>query len=208
VTALTGAIGCTAVTAWNALTGGKGLTAGDTVLTLGSGAGSLFAIQFAKLCGARVIATTSSAAKATRLAALGADDVIDYRACPEWPDEVRRQTAGRGVDNVVEVGGLGTIERSLRSVAVGGEIAWVGLLADGAPAIDARAIYKAFASHRIIAIGSRAQFLAMNRAIAVNRLRPPVIDRVFAFDEAPAAFTYYAAGHNFGKVVIRVGRQS
>jgi NADPH:quinone reductase-like Zn-dependent oxidoreductase len=194
---------CAAVTAWNALTGGRGLAAGETVLTLGSGGVSLFALQFAKAFGARVIATTSSDEKAERLRALGADEVIDYRATPAWHERVHALTGGRGADHVIEVAGM--LEQSIRSVAVGGEIAFVGLLgADGDPArIDPRLLFGASAVVRPIAVGSRTQFMAMNRAIEVNRLRP-VVDRVFAFDDAVDAYRYYEAAQPLGKVVITV----
>ncbi|HKA88234.1 MAG TPA: NAD(P)-dependent alcohol dehydrogenase [Haliangiales bacterium] len=194
---------CAGVTAWNALTGGKPLRAGEIVLTIGSGGVSLFALQLAKLSGARVIATTSSDDKAARLASLGADDVINYRAAPDWPAEVSRLTGGRGVDHIVEVGGAESLEKSFRSIALGGEIAWVGTLGAGAPVVNLGGIFNAVASLRAVAVGSRAQFVAMTRAIAAHRMRP-VVDRVFSFDEAPAAFAYYAAGKAFGKVVIKV----
>jgi NADPH:quinone reductase-like Zn-dependent oxidoreductase len=195
---------CAAVTAWNALTGGRPLQAGESVLTLGSGGVSLFALQFAKLFGARVIATTSSEEKATQLKSLGAEEVINYRTTPDWHVEVRRLTGGRGVNHIVEVGGRGTLEKSFKSIAVGGEIGWVGRLADGAPTIDLNVIFNALAILRIVAVGSRAQFIAMCRAIAVNRMKP-IIDRIFPFDDAHAAFSYYKAGKYFGKVVIKIG---
>ncbi len=198
------ALPCAAVTAWNALAGGQALQAGETVLTLGSGGVSLFAIQLARTAGARVIATTSSAGKAERLRSLGAEEVIDYRAVPGWHEEVRRLTGGQGVDHVVEVGGPGTLERSFQSVALGGEIAWVGWLAGSSAAVDLTGFARSVGILRRVAVGSRAQFLAMNRAIAAHRLRP-VVDRVFPFDQAPAAFAYYASGGGFGKVIIAVG---
>lgn len=194
---------CAAVTAWNALTGGRPLRAGESVLTLGSGGVSLFALQFAKMFGAYVVATTSTDEKAARLRSLGADHVVDYRSSPDWPAEVRRATGGRGADHVVEVGGPATLEQSFRATAVGGEVAWVGSLAQGSPAVDVTALFNAAASLRAVAAGSRAQLVAMTRAIPVHRARP-VIDRVFPFDEVPAALAYYAAGKAFGKVVIRV----
>ncbi|MGP3956906.1 zinc-dependent alcohol dehydrogenase family protein [Nonomuraea sp. 3N208] len=192
---------CAAVTAWNALTGdGIGLRAGETVVTQGSGGVSLFALQFAKALGARVIATTSSPAKARRLAELGADEVIDYRATPDWPAEVLELTGGRGADRVVDVAGL--LEQSLKAVMIGGHVACVGFVSDTAAPIDPRVLFASGATVRAVAVGSRAQFLAMNRAIEVNRIRP-VIDRVFTFDEAPDACRYYASGEAVGKVVIR-----
>jgi len=191
---------CAAVTAWNALTGGRPLQAGETVLTLGSGGVSLFALQFAKLFGARVIATTSSDEKAKRLKDLGADDVINYRATPDWHLKARELTGGRGVDQVVEIGGA-TLEQSLKATAIGGQVDFIGMLADGAPKIDLNVLYNSIATVRVVAAGSRAQLIAMNRAIAVNRLRP-VIDRVFPFDKLVDAFHYYESTHPFGKVVI------
>jgi NADPH:quinone reductase-like Zn-dependent oxidoreductase len=193
---------CAGVTAWHALTGGRPPVPGDTVLTLGSGGVSLFALQFAKLYGARVIATTSSDEKAKQLTALGANEVVNYRATPDWHTAVRKLTGGRGVDYVIEVGGAGTLQNSLKSVAVQGQISWVGVLAQGEPAISLAALRSAFATLQFVAVGSRAQFIAMNRAIEVNRLKP-VIDRVFPFEEAVEAFRYYQAGQFFGKIVIK-----
>jgi len=195
---------CAGVTAWHALTGGRPPVPGDTVLTLGSGGVSLFALQFAKLYGARVIATTSKDEKAKQLKALGADEVINYREIPDWHTAVRKLTGGRGVDYVIEVGGAGTLPNSLKSVAVQGQVSWVGVLAQGEPMISLAALRSAFATLQFIAVGSRAQFVAMNRAIEANRLKP-VIDRVFPFDEAVDAYRYYQAGQFFGKIVIRHG---
>jgi NADPH:quinone reductase-like Zn-dependent oxidoreductase len=173
------------------------------VLTLGSGGVSLFALQFAKIFGARVIATTSSEEKAERLKALGADDVVNYRTTPDWSVRVRERTGGRGVDQVVEVGGPGTIVQSIKATRVAGEVALIGSLTAN-PEADIgvyRATLAGVVMLRSIALGSRAQFLAMNRAIAVNRLKP-VIDRVFPFEEAKAAYRYYQEARPFGKVVI------
>ena len=194
---------CAGVTAWHALTGGRPPIPGDTVLTLGSGGVSLFALQFAKLYGTRVIATTSNDEKAKRLEALGADEVVNYRAIPDWHTTVRKLTGGRGVDYVIEVGGAGTLQNSLKSVAVQGQISWVGVLAPGESAISLAALRSAFATLQFVAVGSRAQFIAMNRAIEVNGLKP-VIDRVFPFEEAVDAFRYYQAGQFFGKIVIKL----
>jgi NADPH:quinone reductase-like Zn-dependent oxidoreductase len=191
---------CAAVTAWNALTGGRRLRAGDTVLTLGSGAVSLFAIQLGKLCGARVIATTSSDEKASRLKAAGADAVINYRKTPEWHLAVRELTGGRGVDQVVEIGG-GTLEQSIQCSALNGQINFIGRLSDTASKIDINLLYNSVATVRVIFAGNRAQFVAMNRAIAVNRLKP-IIDRVFPFEDVVEAFRYYEKTQPFGKVVI------
>jgi len=194
---------CAGVTAWNALVGGAPLEPGQTVLTLGSGGVSLFALQLAKLHGARVIATTSSPDKARRLTALGADAVVDYRATPDWHLAVRELTGGAGVDRVVEVGGTGTLARSIRCLAGDGHISLVGSLSPDATPLEPSALNGFVGTIRRLAVGSRAQFVAMNRAIELHRLRP-VIDRVFAFRDAPEAFRYYAAGHAFGKVVIQI----
>lgn len=192
---------CAAVTAWSALTG---IAAGDTVLTQGSGGVSLFALQLAKILGARVIATTSGAEKAERLSALGADEVIDYSAFPDWPAQVRELTGGLGVDRIVEVGGPGTLGQSIRAVAVGGEITIIGFLAAGGTPIDFNSLFMSGATLRRIAVGSRADFEAMNRAIIQHRLRP-VIDRVFPFDQAGEAWRHFDSRRNFGKVVIAHG---
>jgi NADPH:quinone reductase-like Zn-dependent oxidoreductase len=191
---------CAAVTAWNALTGARRLQAGGTVLTLGSGGVSLFALQFAKLSGARVIATTSSNEKAERLKALGADEVVNYSTTPDWHKVVRELTGGRGVDQVIETSG-GTLEKSLKATAVEGLVNFIGRLDSATSVLDINVLYSSIASVRVVAAGSRAQFSAMNRAIAVNRLRP-VIDRTFGFDEVPAAFRYFESARPFGKVVI------
>lgn len=191
---------CAAVTAWNALTGdGAGVRPGDTVVVQGSGGVSLFALRFAKALGARVIATTSSPAKAARLRELGADHVVDYVATPDWADEVRTLTDGRGADRIVDVAGL--LHESVRAIALAGTIACVGFVGKTAPPLDPRALFAAGATIRSVAVGSRAQFTAMNALIEARGLRP-LIDRVFLFDEAADAYRHYAAGDAFGKVVI------
>ena len=194
---------CAAVTAWNALAGGLPLVAGDDVLVLGSGGVSLFALQLAKAAGARVIVTTSSADKAHRLRALGADEVIDYRATPDWGEHARRLADGHGVQHVVEVGGGATMPQSLKAVAVGGEVAFVGSLAGAGSAIDATAMFLSGATLRAVAAGSRAQLQRVARVVERHRLRP-VVARVFGFDEAREALAWYAGGQAFGKTVIRV----
>ncbi|GAB3146146.1 zinc-dependent alcohol dehydrogenase family protein [Microbispora hainanensis] len=192
---------CAAVTAWNAVTGADGLRPGQTVVTQGSGGVSLFALQFAKTLGARVIATTSGPGKAARLRDLGADEVIDYRAVPDWPARVRELTGGRGADRVIDVAGL--LEQSLKAVAMAGHVACVGFVSGTALPVDTRTLFASGATVRAVAVGSRAQFLAMNRAIEVNGLRP-VIDRAFPFEQAHDAYRHYASGKAFGKVVITI----
>ncbi|PXW66574.1 NAD(P)-dependent alcohol dehydrogenase [Methylobacterium sp. B4] len=193
---------CAAVTAWNALYGLKPLRAGETVLTLGTGGVSIFAIQLARAAGARVIATSSSDAKLERAKALGAHDTINYRNHPDWQHEVRRLTDDAGVDHVVEVGGTGTLPRSIASTRPGGHIGLIGLLAQG-EAIDPLAILGASCIVRGVAVGSREMFEDMNRSIALHRIEP-VIDRVYAFDEAPAALADLAKATHVGKIVIRI----
>jgi len=172
---------CAAVAAWNAFFGGSAPSRRQYVLTRGSGGVSLFALQFAKLFGAFVIATTSSSEKAERLLDLGANHVIDYKQTPNWHTVVRDLTGRRGVDLVVEVGG--SLEQSLRAVKLDGQVAFVGQLQQGQSMIDINVIYTSVATVRVIFAGNRAHFVAMNRAITANNLHP-VIDRVFDFDDA------------------------
>jgi NADPH:quinone reductase-like Zn-dependent oxidoreductase len=165
---------------------------------------SLFTLQFAKLFGTRVIATTSSEEKAERLKALGADAVVNYRTTPDWSGTVRELTGGRGADHVIEVGGPSTIVQSIKATRVLGEVALIGFSTDPKASPDVgvhRATTAGLVTLRSIAVGSRAQFLAMNRAIAVNGLKP-IIDRVFPFTEAKDAYRYYQENQPFGKVII------
>ncbi len=193
---------CAAVTAWNAVVEVGRVKAGDTVLTLGSGGVSVFALQFAKMHGARVIATSGSDEKRARLEKLGADATINYKTTPDWEKEVLTLTGGQGVDNVVEVGGAGTIARSAACARVGGTVSVIGVLTQGEGLNPVQTLMRSLRVQGIF-VGSRTMFEAMNRAIEVNKLRP-VIDRSFAFDEAPAAFEYLKSGAHFGKIVIRV----
>ncbi|OBI84889.1 NAD(P)-dependent alcohol dehydrogenase [Mycobacterium sp. 1245805.9] len=195
---------CAGVTAWNALGGPAPIRTGQTVLTLGTGGVSLFALQLAKLVGARVVATTSSPEKAQTLKALGADDVIDYRRNPNWGEQVRELTGGRGADRVVEVGGPATIEQSLRGVAEGGEVTLIGFLSEDNPGIDYFLLKGTGATTRSITVGSRADLQDLVRAVGASGLEP-VIDDVFEFDEAKAAFERLRDGKHMGKLVVRVG---
>jgi NADPH:quinone reductase-like Zn-dependent oxidoreductase len=195
---------CAALTAWTALTGPVPIRAGHTVLIQGSGGVSIFALQLAHAVGATVIATTSSAAKAGQLRALGAAEVVNYVDDPHWGKSVRALTGGRGVDRVVEVGGPGTIAQSLRAVALGGEIASIGFLSTENPGVDFFQLKMSGASFRNITVGDRSGLLELCRAVAASGLKP-IIDRVFAFEEARAAFSHLESGAHLGKVVIRVG---
>ena len=194
---------CAAVTAWNALTS-AGIAAGDTVLLLGTGGVSIFGLQLAKACGAETIITSSSDDKLARARELGADHGINYAAHPEWHERVREITGGRGVDNVLEVGGAGTLERSLQSVRVGGTISLIGLLTNPEQQPSVLPVLLNAQTVRGIYVGSTRQFAELARAIALHRLEP-VIDRVFAMDDAVAAYDYFRQQKHVGKVVIRVG---
>jgi len=197
-------IPCAGVTAWTALTGHTPIRAGHSVLIQGTGGVSIFALQIARAVGATIVATTSSDAKTGRLRELGADHIVNYVTEPEWGRQVRRLTGGRGVDRVVEVGGPGTIGQSLRAVALGGEIASIGFLSTDNPGIDFFQLKTSGAGFRNIAVGDRNALIEFSRLVAQTGLKP-VIDRVFAFDQAREAFTHLEGGSHFGKVVIRVG---
>jgi len=193
---------CAALTAWHALMEHGRLTAGQTVLVQGTGGVSIFALQLARLTGAVVIATSSSDDKLAQAKALGATHTINYRRTPDWEAAARDLTGGAGVDQVVEVGGAGTIARSLVAIRVGGRISLIGLLS-GAASIDPMLILAKRANVQGISVGSTQMFEAMNRAIAAGALKP-VINKVFGFDDAPAAYRYLKSGAHFGKVVVRV----
>lgn len=194
---------CAAVTAWHALVGEGSLKAGDSVLVLGTGGVSIFALQFARLQGARVIVTSSSDAKLKRALAMGASDGINYTTTPKWEDRVRELTAGRGVDYVVEVGGAGTLTQSMKAVRPGGQISLIGVLSGGTGQINPLPILMRNIRVQGIFVGSREMFEAMNRAIDLAKLKP-VVDRVFPFAEAVDAFRTMETGAHFGKVVIRM----
>lgn len=193
---------CAAVTAWHALFRSGGLRPGESVLLQGSGGVSVFALQFAKMAGARVIMTSSSDAKLERLRGMGAHEGINYKTNPEWDKPVRRLTNGVGVDHVVEVGGAGTLPLSSKAIRRGGHIALIGVLAEGRE-FDPRLMMLKAARLQGIFVGSREMFEEMNRAIALAGMRP-VIDKVFAFRELPSALEHLASGAHFGKVVVGV----
>ena len=194
---------CAALTAWHALVSKGALKAGDTVLLLGTGGVSLFALQFAKLHGARVIITSSSDKKLERARAMGADVTINYRQTPAWAEAVREATGGLGVDQVVELGGPGTLEQSIQTTRVGGRISLIGILTGAAGAVNPTAIMRSSICLQGIYVGSREMCAAMNQAIEQHELKP-VIDRVFEFDDARAAFHHMKAAAHFGKIVVRI----
>ena len=193
---------CAALTAWHALAVSGDLRAGETVLTLGTGGVSIFALQFAKLFGARVISTTGSEVKEERLKAVGADDVINRSTREDWDNAVVELTGKRGADHVVEVGGPGTLSRSVNAVKFAGHVAMIGSLTTAGDFNPINIFMKGIRLQGIFT-GSRAMFEDMNRAIEVAKLRP-VIDRVFEFSEAREAMHYMKSGAHFGKVVIKV----
>ena len=194
---------CAALTAWHALQESGGLKAGQTVLVQGTGGVSLFALQFARMAGARVIATSSSDSKLARAKELGASDGINYGTTPDWDVAARNLTDGVGLDHIVEVGGAGTLPRSIKATRVGGHIALIGVLTGGGE-IDPRPLLMKNLRLQGIYVGSRLMFESMNRAIALAKLKP-VVDRVFPFDQAPEAYKHLESGSHFGKVVIKVG---
>lgn len=190
---------CAAVTAWHALVSIGRVKNGDTVLTLGAGGVSMFALQIAALQGATVIATSSDDAKVARLKALGATEAVNYRQTPAWDASVRDLTGGRGVDLVVEVGGAETLERSIRATRDGGQVLRIGDLSGSvgpAHIVAARGVVVT-----PVVVGSRQMTVEVMQALAASRHRP-VIDRRFAFRDFPAALRCLAAGRHFGKIVL------
>jgi NADPH:quinone reductase-like Zn-dependent oxidoreductase len=190
-----------ALTAWSTLQEG-GIKAGDTVLVQGTGGVALFALQFAKVMGARVIALSSSDEKLARARQLGADAGINYRATPDWGVAVKDATQGRGVDIIVETAGA-TMDKSLGAVAFGGFIGIVGFVAGLKAEIPLRAVIGPMIRIQGIAVGSRARFEAMNRAIAQHKIKP-VIDSTFPLEKAADAFRHMEQGKHFGKIVIGI----
>ena len=192
---------CAALTAWNALVEIGHLSAGETVLLLGTGGVSLFALQIAKAHGARVILTSSSDDKLTRARALGADETINYRSTPDWDAEVFRLTARRGVDHVVEVGGAGTLPRSLKAVRPGGHVYLIGVLSDPGKGVDVLPVLSKSIHLDGVYVGSAAMFRHMNAALTANAIHP-IVDRTFSLTEARAAFEHLQSGSHFGKIVL------
>jgi len=192
---------CAALTAWHALAVSGNLKAGQTVLTLGTGGVSIFALQLAKLFGARVIATTGNEEKVARLRDLGADEIINYKTRDDWDAAVLELTGKKGVDHVVEVGGSGTLAKSLNAVRLGGHVAMIGALTGPGDFNPVSVFMKAVRLQGIF-VGSKAMFEDLLRAIDLNKLEP-VIDRVFEFGAAREAMQYMKSGAHFGKVVIK-----
>jgi NADPH:quinone reductase-like Zn-dependent oxidoreductase len=194
---------CAGVTAWHAIVEHGWTKAGNTVLVQGTGGVSIFALQFAKALGAEAIATSSSDEKLARAKKMGASHGINYKTTPEWDKEAVAITHG-GVDQVVEVGGAGTFMRSLGAIKVGGKISMIGVLSQPSGDFNPMMILGKRANVQGISVGSTQMFEAMNRAIAANNIKP-VIDKVFPFADAKAAFHHLQSAKHFGKVVISLG---
>jgi NADPH:quinone reductase-like Zn-dependent oxidoreductase len=194
-------LGCAGLTSYNAVVTFGGIQPGQTVLTLGTGGVSLFALQFAKMMGARVIVTSSSDEKLERARELGADETINYIKKPNWEREVRKLTNMRGADLIIEVGGAGTLPKSMMAIRPYGTIALIGVLAGGESNISLYPILMQGVKVQGIIVGSRENFENMNQAISHNKLKP-VLDSTFAWEEIPKAFEFLQMGKHFGKITI------
>jgi NADPH:quinone reductase-like Zn-dependent oxidoreductase len=195
---------CAATTAWTALSGHNAVRGGQTVLTLGTGGVSIFAVQLAKALGATVIATTSSDHKGERLRSLGADHVVNYSTVPAWGRHVKTELTGRvGVDCVVEVGGPATINESLHAVRWGGEVVLIGFLTDDNPGVDYFHLKNSGATVRSIGVGDRPALEDLVRAVTGAGIKP-IVDRVFDFKDARHAFAHLKSGSHVGKIVINL----
>jgi len=192
---------CAALTAWNAMVEGCQVLAGQTVLLLGTGGVSVFGLQFAKMFGARAIITSSSDEKLARMTELGADVTINYTTTPDWDRAVLDATDGEGADMILEVGGAGTLDKSMNCVRYDGEIALIGILTGVQGEVNPRGLVGRSASMRGVYVGSRRMFTDMNAAIAINGLTP-VIDQVFDFEATKDAYRHLESQTHVGKVVI------
>jgi len=195
------ALPCAALTAWNALVSQGHIQAGDLVLVQGTGGVSMFALQIAKMMGAEVIATSSSDEKLQRVKALGADHLINYADDPDWHKTARGISGGRGVDHIVEVGGAGTLERSIRAIRPAGRISLIGVLAGTAGELNLGPVVTQNIGLQGITVGSRAMMEAMVRAMELHELRPALEEKRFAFEDLGAAIAALPQGKHFGKVV-------
>ncbi len=194
---------CAGVTAWNAIHNVGRVTTGDTVVIQGTGGVSIFALQFAKMAGARVLGTSSSDEKLERAKKLGLDAGVNYVEQPAWDQWVMQQTDGRGADLIVEVGGTGTLGRSLRAVRIGGTVAQIGVLSESHEQLEIPLLLHRQVHLKGIYVGSRTHFEKMNRAIIEQKFKP-VMDEVLSFSNAPAALHRMKAGAHFAKLVTSV----
>ena len=196
---------CAALTAWHAMMeAGRPVAKGDTVLLLGTGGVSMFGLQFAKAVGAKAIITSSSDEKLARAQSLGADILINYKQHPDWEKEVRKLTDGKGVDCVVEVGGVGTISKSMECLGLGAKIGMIGVLAGPEGECNPRSLMMTGSAIHGIFVGNRRMFEEMNHAIEVHDIHP-VIDKVFDFEDSLEAIGHFKSQAHLGKVVIRIG---
>jgi len=196
------ALPCAAVTAWHALFEHTPMAPGATVLVQGTGGVSVFALQLAHAAGLRTIVTSSSDQKLERARQMGASETVNYKKTPNWDEEARKLTGGRGVDHVIEVGGSDTMPRSLRAVRPEGAISVIGVLSGAEPNVSPRDILMNAVRVQGIYVGSRAMFERMNRAIELHSIQP-VIDRVFPWTEYPDALRYMESQRHFGKIVLK-----
>ncbi len=194
---------CAGLTAWRALFVDDAIRPGSTVLVQGSGGVSIFALQFAKAAGARVIATSSSDDKLARLKALGADELINYKAIPAWGAKAMELTGGRGVDCVVEIGGAGTLDQSMIATRVGGHVALIGVLAGFAGPVQTALLMAKNLRVQGLTVGSRQQQLDMIAGIEANAIRPVISDH-FPLEGLADAFRHQAANKHFGKIVVDI----
>jgi NADPH:quinone reductase-like Zn-dependent oxidoreductase len=192
---------CAAVTAWSAVIG-AGVKPGEAVVTQGTGGVSLFAMMFAKAAGARTIITSSSGEKLERARALGADIAINYRTHPEWSREVRQALGGRGADLIVELGGAQTLDQSLRAIRASGTLALIGVLSGAMAELNLGRVVTQNIRLQGVTLGSREMFEDMVRAIEMHRLKPPVDDKVYRFDEVADAIRALPEGRHFGKICL------
>jgi NADPH:quinone reductase-like Zn-dependent oxidoreductase len=192
---------CAALTAWRALFEDPDLRPGDTVVLQGTGGVSIFGLQFAHAAGLRTLITSSSDEKLDRAKAMGANHLVNYRREPEWAKAVRAATGGVGADLIVEVGGGGTIEQSMRAIRIGGHVAIVGVVAGLGGGFNTVSLIGNSARLQGLSVGSRDMFEAMCRFIDLHRIQP-VVDKLFPWTEAKAAFTAMQGGEHFGKIVL------
>jgi len=192
---------CAALTAWRGLFVDARLEPGDTVVLQGTGGVSIFGLQFAHAAGLRTVITSSSDAKLARAKALGADHIVNYRTTPAWSGPVREATHGRGADFIMEVGGGGTIQESMKAIKIGGHVAIIGIVAGAGEPFNPASLIGNSARLQGLSVGSRDMFEAMGRMIDLKKIFP-VVDKVFPFTEARAAFAAMAAGEHFGKIVL------
>lgn len=193
---------CAAVTSWTTLVSEARLTAGQRVLIQGTGGVSIFALQFAKALGAEVVLTSSSDEKLARAKAMGADHLINYREHPNWSEKVKEVTHGEGVDVVVEVGGAGTLDQSLRCLKFGGFIGVIGVLAGASCDIPLTRILMQHARLQGITVGSRDDMEAMLRAMHHHKIKPVLDEKSFGFDDLEAALMHMGSGRHFGKIAL------